>query len=115
MNDLSVERMAENEATFREANEGIETRARELEFSHPIPFLCECGDPECHDIVTVPIEDYEAVRRVATHFLVVPGHERVAVPAGRVVARFDGHVVVEKLGEAAEIAERRDERGSIAP
>jgi len=115
MSDLSVERMAENEAAFREANERIQTRAQELEFSHPIPFLCECGNPECHAIVTLPIEDYQAVRRVATHFLLVPGHEGVSGPAGRVVSRSDNHVVVEKLGVAGEIAERRDGRGRIAP
>ncbi len=102
--------MAENEAVFRDANEQIESRADELEFEDPIPFLCECGDPACHTIVRLSADDYAAVRRSATWFLVEPGHERVAEPYGEVVSRRDGYVVVEKLGEAGDVAERRNPR-----
>jgi hypothetical protein len=103
--------MAANEATFREANERIQGRARELEFPDPVPFLCECGEPNCREIVRLTLEEYEGVRRGGgACFFVVPGHEQVAGPNGRVCEHHDQFVVVEKVGKAAEVAVERDPR-----
>jgi hypothetical protein len=102
--------MAENEATFRDANEQIQARARELEFPEPVPFLCECGDPDCHEIISVSPDAYADVRTRSTQFLVAPGHEDVSGSSGRVVAEHDGHLVVEKTGVAGAVAARRDPR-----
>jgi hypothetical protein len=106
----SEERLAENEAIFREANERIEARARELEFQERVPFLCECGEPKCREILRLELDEYEAVRRTGTNFFVVPGHESVAGPAGRVTERHDRYVVLEKVGRAGEVAEQRNPR-----
>ena len=110
VDDDTAVKMAENEATFRRANEEISEAAAELEFRDPIPFLCECGDGRCRQIVELGRDDYETVRQTPTHFFVVPGHEQVAGPSGRVVARMREHVVVEKVGAAADVAIERDTR-----
>jgi hypothetical protein len=110
MQTETAARMAENEARFRAANEEIRESADELEFGEPIPFICECGEPACREILRLSARDYEAVRSEATHFFVVPGHEQVAGSAGRVVSRQTEYVVVEKVGEAAEVARELDPR-----
>jgi hypothetical protein len=42
--DLTARRIAENEATFRHANEQIEDAAVDHRVRRP-PFICECADP----------------------------------------------------------------------
>jgi hypothetical protein len=95
------ERRARNEALFREVNERIEDAAR----AAPIDvaqFLCECSNTSCDTVLEVPIAEYEAVRAIATRFIVAPGHESRDIE--HVVERRAGYVVVEKHGRAAEIA-----------
>jgi hypothetical protein len=102
--------MAENEAAFRDANERIEARAEELGFQPPVPFLCECGEPSCHEIVRLSFDEYADVRREPTHFFVLAAHESVAQAAGQVLDRRDGYSIVEKTGVAGEVAEERNPR-----
>ena len=105
----SAERVAANEATFRDANERIRDRADELDFPDPVPFLCECGEPGCREIVRLTLVEYERVRRNGgTHFFVLPGHDEIDGENGRVQDRNDRFVVVEKLGRAAKVAVERD-------
>jgi hypothetical protein len=110
MDDRTAERLAANEATFRDANERIQERARELEFEPPVPFLCECGEPSCRAIVRVGLQAYEVVRAHATWFLVALDHEGVATAEGTVAERNDSYLVVEKTGRAGEVAADRDPR-----
>jgi hypothetical protein len=109
--DPSAERVARNDATFREANERIEETARELQIDR-VPFICECAEESCAAVIQLELREYEAIRANPTHFLNVPGHEASAGPYGRVVEEHDGYVVVEKLGVAAEIVRELDERTS---
>ena len=103
-------RIAHNEALFREVNERIEDRnAVRVEQHEVISFVCECGDPECHAMVELAPEDYEAVRADSTHFLVLPGHEIEA--AETVVERGSTYFVVEKIyPDARAEVERTDPR-----
>lgn len=110
MDDRTEERMAVNETIFREANERIQERARELEFEAPVPFLCECGEASCRAIVRVTLDAYEAVRRSSTMFVIAPEHEEVAAVGGEVVARRDGYLVVEKTGRSGDVAAEADPR-----
>ena len=115
----TASRIAENEARFREANEGIEARATELGFDtrdELVPFLCECGDDRCTDLIRLSLVEYETVRSDGRRFLCKPSHERVAEEsaAGRAVRREDRFVVVQKEGEATAIAEARDPRAGEA-
>ena len=102
MSDRVRERIAENNRTFRGANEKIRARADELGAAlELIPFLCECPTPACTAIVRLTLADYGEVRSNPMQFRTLPGHEAAEAPVGRVVSRRDGYVVVEK-----ELAER---------
>jgi hypothetical protein len=109
---LSEERIARNDAIFREANEQIERAAHEHEVHDGVPFLCECADERCTEIVRLSLAEYEAVRADPTHFVNAPGHHVPFSHAVRVIAQRDGYVIVEKLGRAAEVAEELDARSS---
>lgn len=114
---LVAERVARNDSMFRDANEGIRTAAEELGFgAEVVPFVCECADPNCREIVQLPLGEYRRVRSNPRHFLKVPGHEAAAQGHARVIAEGDGYVVAEKIGLAGELAEdydrqTTDERG----
>ena len=109
MDGLTEERIARNNTTFRDANEHISAAAGVYGIDSPVPFICECADARCSEIVRLTLEEYEEIRAHSRHFLHVPGHEDAA-GAAQVVARRDGYVIVEKLGRAGEIVEALDER-----
>jgi hypothetical protein len=52
-------------------------------------------------------EEYEAVRAHPRRFLIVPGH---TFAHGRVVQRTERFAVIEKVGDAGELAEELDPR-----
>jgi hypothetical protein len=107
--DLTQERIAQNQATIRASNETIEATAESIGVGGAIPFICECADPRCTEIVRLTMVEYENIRAIGRRFFTAPGHHRLAVDAGAaiVVAERDGFVVVDKIGVAAEIAEER--------
>lgn len=102
------ERFARNEALFREVNERIADVSSSYELGDRLEFLCECGTDGCLDAISVVRADYERVRSEPDRFVVVTGHENLEIE--RVVERHDGFVVVQKVGEAGEIAEETDPR-----
>lgn len=104
------ERIARNDVAFREANERIGAAAGLYDLHTPIPFICECADPTCTEIVTLKLEEYEEIRADSRRFLNIPGHEKAAQGAAVVVTERDGYVIVEKVGHAGEVAEALDER-----
>jgi hypothetical protein len=101
------ERRALNENVFREMNERLERLGEEFG-DDAVEFLCECADPACSESLSIPISVYEAVRDHGRRFVMVPGHQREEVE--RVVEEHADYVVVEKLGEAGEVAEETDPR-----
>jgi hypothetical protein len=107
-----AERIARNDSTFRDANERIDDVAQTIDDYRGtlLPFLCECADLSCTDIVRLTGEEYEEVRRRPTSFLTVPGHEDDE--ATSVVEENDRFAVVEKVGSAAEIAVELDPRSA---
>ena len=102
------ERKAHNEALFREANESVRAVQADLGLppSRPMPFICECDDPQCKTIVRLTQADYEAIRAHARRFFAAPGHEMTE----HVIAEYPDYDVVEKSGIAGEIAEATDPR-----
>lgn len=102
-------RLGANEAAYRELNERIETLATDSTLEGPMFFLCECGDGTCSQPLRLSVAEYERVRADSVRFVVAPGHEELV--AERVVERHPGYLVVEKFGEAAEVAEDTDPRG----
>jgi hypothetical protein len=101
-------RVAENEATFRRANEHLEVRFRELGAEGLTPFLCECGDAGCTRTIRLLLDEYEAVRTHPAHFAIVRGHQ--ILEAERVVEQNDRYDVVEKVDVGRRVAEARDPR-----
>ena len=94
------ERLAANEARFREINEG----SRAVSDPEPNSIFCECADRTCVYRVQVGIKDYVAVRRNDRRFIVRPGHEVPDVES--VVERHEDYFVVEKPGSVAHIVEQ---------
>jgi hypothetical protein len=101
----TAERIARNDAIFREANERIREAAEEHgAWGEYLPVICECADPACREILRVLPEEYAAVRENPAWFLNATGHQVVAGRHVEVVRRGGGHVVVEKVGRAGEVA-----------
>ena len=69
------ERMAENEAMFRVANERMADWEEQHASSAVEPYFCECANPECGEHVDLRKAEYERVRSDSRRFVIVPGHE----------------------------------------
>jgi hypothetical protein len=107
MNGDDDPQRAANEAAFRDANEHI--RAAEQRLEPPVarvPYICECDDVTCHELIPLTREEYEAVRADPTHFAIRPGHST----HGEVVAERDEYVVVRKIGAEGTVARVLDPR-----
>jgi hypothetical protein len=102
---LTAERIARNDSIFREANERIRDAAQSHGIDGPIPFICECAEPRCRELVRLTLTQYADVRRDPRRFFVMPGHEAVAGRFAERVGSGGGYHVVEKQGLAGQVAE----------
>jgi hypothetical protein len=104
-----AERVAENEALFRKVNERVTDIVAELsDVATSVDIFCECGEAGCMEKLTIARSTYEGVRENPHRFFVVVGH--VAPDIEVVVEQTEAFEVVEKVGEAAEVAEETDPR-----
>jgi hypothetical protein len=93
------DKRTENEAVFRAANERLRERVSELDGEAAIPFICECSDANCLEVVELTLPAYEDVRlQGEACFFVLPGHNG---DGERVVRESDGFMVVEKFEREA--------------
>jgi hypothetical protein len=113
MDRLTEKRIARNDAAFREANEQINAAAGIYGLEGAVPFICECADPACSEIVPLELRQYEEIRADSRHFLNVPGHEAAAQGAAVVIDKREGYVIVEKVGHAGDVVEALDERKAV--
>jgi hypothetical protein len=96
VDERAREQVRKNEALFRDVNE----RVKRIDSEQGAPaderwdFLCECGNAQCVERVSLTVAEYERVRANPIHFFVVPGHELPEVEA--VVEAATSYVVVEK-------------------
>jgi hypothetical protein len=110
-NDLvDAEQVARNDSIFRDANESIERAAREYGRAEQVPFICECAEPECRELISLSLREYEGIRANPKRFVVAPGHEASAQQHVVTVDERPGYHVVEKIGAAAEVAAELDPR-----
>lgn len=101
--------LAKNEALFREVNERIEAVSQSVPPGYEaMEFLCECDRRDCRENVTVTRAEYEAVRAVSTHFIVLPSHQDPRIE--HIAFANERFLVVEKEGKAARRAEESDPR-----
>jgi hypothetical protein len=95
--ERTAERIQHNNDVFRDANERIRSAAEKYDHQvERIPFLCECPVEDCVEVIRLSEDEYAALRANPNHYMTVAGHEGAEKPVGRVVARNDGYVVVEK-------------------
>ena len=89
MTDPRDKRIEQNQALFREGKELLDRRAETLRND----FVCECGDPDCWQLIALTMREYQSVRTSSNLLAVAPGHESAA--GGTVVERTDRYVLVE--------------------
>jgi hypothetical protein len=108
--DERERRIGLNEAVFREANERIEELNQTFAtLTQKLVLVCECGDAQCVEKISISPEAYEDLRADAALFAIVPGHEIPDVE--QVVAQREGYDVVRKHdGIPRRIAEVTDPR-----
>lgn len=101
-NDREV-RAARNESIFRKVNERISVVNKAFaEITDVYEIACECSNITCISAITIGPDEYLAVRQSPRRFVVLPDH--VAGDVELVVSKHDGYTVVEKQGEAGELA-----------
>src|SRR5262249_43147492 len=71
------ERLARNEAFFRELNERLEELTPES--SSELVVLCECANQDCAQRLTLRKEEYEEIRAHDTFFVVAHGHADLGI------------------------------------
>ena len=109
MNEWQKQRIARNEASFRDINERLEEGLRKVPHGPPLQeFVCECGKRDCEAAVSLTFDEYERVRRDSRHFAVVPGH--VFPETEDVVESHERFEIVEKTGASVDVADAADPR-----
>ena len=109
-------RAARNQALYREVNERVKEVIEAWDALLPLgQWVCECANTDCFESVEMTREEYEAVRAAPTRFFVKPGEAHVFPEAEDVTEHHERYWVVEKVGIAGKLAERRDPRASDAP
>src|SRR3954454_13749400 len=101
---VDAEQVARNDAIFREANERIERAA--VKFAGPdlVPFICECAEPSCRDVISLPLAESERVGEHSSWLVVTPGNEASAGSCAEILEPKDCYHVVDRIGRAAEAA-----------
>lgn len=111
---------AAHQSLFREMNERIAELSGSGTLSGSgvlgekrLELICECADDRCTEPLMVTLAEYEQVRAVPTHFIVIAGH---VVPDVELVIRKESdYVVVQKIGEAGATAKQLDARHRSDP
>jgi hypothetical protein len=103
-------RAGEVEALFRAVNERVsELNARLDPLLEYGSWACECADPFCLVRIDMTQVEYAELREQPTHFAIAPDAKHFDPGVEAIVRQNDRFWVVEKLGEAAEIATRARE------
>jgi hypothetical protein len=109
--DERQERVGRNEALFRVLNEQLEGLNDTFSVqTGTFDIVCECGNGECVEQLTISTDDYAHIRRDPTLFVLVSGHQDLTSEA--VVEEQGTYVVVRKYeGGPAELAAERASGG----
>jgi hypothetical protein len=106
-----AERAGANQSIFRSVNERVEELNRAMPVDDPLrEFICECAGQSCFDRIELSFAEYEQLRSHPARFAVAPSDEHLVRGVEVVVECTDRYWVVEKLGEAGEVAEDADPR-----
>jgi hypothetical protein len=95
-------RATQNRLVFRSVNRRIKELADKLFHAESdLDFVCECDDPGCIKMITMPIAEFAAFERMEDCFLVAPGHEDPEVD--QAVTRHRRYVVVANVGAGGDL------------
>jgi hypothetical protein len=111
--DERERRVVENESRFRLVNERIWAVVRgdgspHEDVADDVTVVCECGHAACTEAVGVPLSAYEWTRAAPARFVIAVSHELPEFE--RIVRDGDGYQIVEKTGDARELAAASDPR-----
>ncbi|MDQ3067097.1 MAG: hypothetical protein M3R12_08115 [Actinomycetota bacterium] len=107
--DPRHERLARNEALFRDVNERVRAIAAvHGDDDHIYEFYCECSNADCTFQLRATLAEYETVRAHATRFLVAAEHAMPEIET--VVEKNPGYWVVQKYGAPGALVEELDPR-----
>ena len=96
-------RAARNQSMFRAINERLTREDRMAEITGGHMIACECADATCVQTLAITTAQYQEIRREPRRFAVLPGH--VYPDVENVISESGAYVVVEKIGQAAQVAE----------
>ena len=102
------ERLASNEALFREGNERMAAWEERQAAEELARYLCECANEDCREKVHLHKPEYERVRSNSRWFVTVPGHEIPDVET--VIERTERWAIIEKDPEVTPLVEATDPR-----
>ena len=86
-----------NQDVFRRANERLLAAVGDrIDPRRPIPFLCECLDPDCRSTVELSVEQFRELQAERNRYALVTGHRLMH---GERIVDVDGSVT---------LVERRD-------
>jgi hypothetical protein len=84
-----------NQDVFRRANERLlQAVSNRIDAERPIPFLCECLDPECRSTVKLSIGQFRDLTEKDNRYAIVAGHP--LFDGERILEVDDGVAIVEK-------------------
>ena len=99
----------ENELLRRARNEWIEQTSDSFGADHlEDTYVCECGDPNCSEGVSLTRAEYEAVRSDGSCFVVAVDHENPEIE--RVTAENGRFSIVQKLMTAGRKSQETNPR-----
>jgi hypothetical protein len=106
VDNATAERIAHNNAAFRAANVRIAQTAETygLDQGEPMPFICECSDRSCVEIIGLTLREYGYVRGNPRWFAHAPNHEEDVEGAVKAVEKHSRFVIVEKVNHAGDVA-----------
>jgi hypothetical protein len=107
-NNQQALEIGRRQSLFREVNEQIDRLAENFDLLDQVPIICECASTTCTEQIELTQAEYENLRRIPTHFAVLPGHDIPHVE--RVIEQNERFVTVEKFGESALAAIKLDPR-----
>jgi hypothetical protein len=93
--EVRAERLLKNEQVFRDYNNRRVAFEQDADaIDELVPFVCECGDPECVEGMEMTVDDFTSAHSAPDRFAVKPGH--VFPEAERVLESHDRFWLVEK-------------------
>jgi hypothetical protein len=95
---MDATKAAKNQSLYREVNERIKNLGHSI--SHA-KFVCECARPDCSETIEMSLEEYEEIRCIPHHFLVIAGQDHFFPDVERIFETHPGYWVVEKFGQSA--------------